>query len=138
MAEVGGPERLRELRRQPGGVADHQAREQSPGVGGQMVAGVPESGPQPGRHPLGGAGPLQQLRPALHHQGGRRAAVPLGGGQHPGLGAQPGGRDHLLPAPGVLGADDQGDGSSGAGAVGPVDGGLDDHQGLAGRGAPGV
>ncbi len=51
--QVGGPEGLVQVGRDPGGVADHQTRQQGPGVRREPLGGFPQPCPQPPGDPLG-------------------------------------------------------------------------------------
>ncbi len=101
--QIGGLEGVVQVGRHPGGVPDHQAGEQCPGVGPQPLGGFPQAGPQrprdalrdvrPARHPRRGvAGEAEQCHGPLPLAARRQPAHRLdpGGGQQPGPALVPG------------------------------------------------
>lgn len=113
--QVGGPEGLVQIGRNPGGVPDDQSRQQGPGIRCEPLGGLAQPGPQPPREPLDGVraaghpgrgvtgrtqqrhGPLPTPRRSQpgdhHHPGGRLQPGPSRmPGQHPHRGLDPGDR----------------------------------------------
>lgn len=95
--QIGGPERLVQIGLHPGGVPDHQSRQQGSGIGRQIVGDLAQPGPQPPGDPLHGVRAARHPRwrvPGRPEQGDGPLAVPgrRQPGDHgdPGRGLQPG------------------------------------------------
>ncbi|GAA1557194.1 hypothetical protein GCM10009731_09440 [Streptomyces globosus] len=103
--QVGGPERLVQVGRDPGGVPDDERRQQRPLVGGEPLGGRAQPLPEPpgrlldGRGRAGHGGSGTGLRP---QHGDRPLAGPAG--PQPALHGDPGGRQQ--PRPSRVGGED--------------------------------
>lgn len=111
--QIGGLERRVQVGRHPGGVADHQPRQQGPRVGGEPFGGLPQPGPQAPRQALRRTGAAAHPgRGADGRPQQRHGPFPVqrrcqpGGHRQPGRGLQrgpsrvPGQHPHRCPDPG--------------------------------------
>lgn len=113
--QIGGPEGLVQVGRNPGRVPDDQSRQQGPRIRCEPLGGLAQPGPQPPRQPLGGVraaghprrcvtgraeqchGPLHAPRRGQpgdhrHPRGGQQPGPSRVPGQHPHRGLDPGAR----------------------------------------------